>query len=45
MEASGSSCFFAALQETALSDKDSDPHPARGLGAISLVNLPKVTLA
>jgi len=45
MEASGSSCLFATLQETILSDEDPDPHPARGLGAIFWMNLPGVTLA
>lgn len=49
MEASGSSCLFATLQETILSDElsdeDTDPHPARGLGAIFWMNLPGVTLA
>jgi hypothetical protein len=41
MEASGSSCSFAATRKTSLSEQD----PARGLGAIYLVNLPGVTLA
>lgn len=45
MEASGSSCSFAATRKTSLSEQDPDPHPARGLGAIYLVNLPGVTLA
>jgi hypothetical protein len=49
MEASGSSCSVATTQETLMSDqvsdKDSDPHPARGLGAIVLMNLSDVTLA
>jgi hypothetical protein len=49
MEASGSRCKFATTQETLVSDQvsdeDPDPHPARGLGAILLMNLPGVTLA
>ncbi|MBV9388610.1 MAG: hypothetical protein JOZ78_19480 [Chroococcidiopsidaceae cyanobacterium CP_BM_ER_R8_30] len=45
MEASGSSCIVAAPQETTVSDQDPDPHPASGLGAISPMNLPGVTLA
>lgn len=45
MEASGSSCLVATLQETILSDEDPDPYPARDLGAIFLMNLPSVTLA
>lgn len=49
MEASGSRCKFATTQETLVSDQvsdeDPDPHPACGLGAILLMNLPGVTLA
>ncbi len=45
MEASGSGCLIATLQETVLSDEDPDPYPARGLGAIFWMNLPGVTLA
>ncbi|WP_431660026.1 hypothetical protein [Pantanalinema rosaneae] len=45
MEASGSSCLFATLQETTMSNENPDPDPARGLGAIAPMNLPGVTLA
>lgn len=40
MEASGSSCSFAALQETALSDEDPGSRFCCDLGAILLMNLP-----
>ena len=43
MEASGSSCLFATLQETTVADED--PDPAGGLGAIAPMNLPGATLA
>ena len=43
MEASGSSCISATLQETTASKEDSDPHPADSLGAIASMNLPGVT--
>lgn len=45
MEASDSSCAFAATRETISPEQDPDPHPARGLGAICWMNLPGVTLA
>lgn len=45
MEASGSSCDFATLQETTVSNEDPDPRPVDGLGAIAPMNLPGVTLA
>lgn len=53
MEASGSSCLAATLQETTVSNEDPDPHPANGLGASKTasrasanapMNLPGVTL-
>ncbi len=54
MEASGSSCLAATLQETTVSDKDPDSHPADDLRAKEIasrmnanasMNLPGVALA
>ncbi len=44
MDGSGSSCCLATLQETIVSDEDSNPHPVCSLGAIALMNLPVCSL-
>jgi hypothetical protein len=44
MEASGSSSYLAATEETIVLDEDPDPHPRCGQQAVQLMDLPLLAL-
>ncbi|WP_168192425.1 hypothetical protein [Chroococcidiopsis sp. TS-821] len=45
MEASGSSSYLAATEETIVLDEDPEPHLSWGQRATALMNLPVLVLA